>query len=144
MLSADVILLRMTVGYSLVDITQTNVVASIHSKDRNQQRNWETLVQVLGLRVQLLTISEPVVVESDLAGYQFGAAFSGVHKVWSFRFGIEQEGIYSNATRPYGTLESDFVNVPVILGLDETVSISTPTFTVSGPNTNIYFEPFSI
>ena len=134
----------MNIGYSLVDITQTNIVASINSKERNQQRNWETLVQVLSLRVQLLTLSAPQLVSLDVTGSAFGSNFTGQQNVWTFKFSTEQEGVFANATRPYGTLESDFVNVPVILGLDETAPIITPTFTVSGPNTNIYFEQFVI
>ena len=140
MLSTDAILLRMSIGYSLVDITQTNIVASINSKERNQQRNWETLVQALSLRVQLLTLSAPQLLSLDVTGSAFGSNFAGQQNVWTFKFGIEQDGIFANATRPFGTLESDFVNVPVITGLDETASIVTPTFCVSGPDTNIYFE----
>jgi hypothetical protein len=144
MLSSDAILLRMNIGYSLVDITQTNIVASVQTKERNQQRNFETLVQVLSLRTQLLTLSDPQIVSLDVTGSSFGSNYAGVQSVWTFKFSTEQEDVFKGSSRPYGTLEADFVNVPVITGLDETVAIPVPTFIVSGPNTNIYFEPFSI
>lgn len=144
MLSDDAILLRLSVGYTLVDITQTNVVSHSNSKERNQQRNWETLIQVLGLRVQLITLSVPEVLGLDITNSKFGSSFTGLQSVWTFRFGTEQEGVFANSTRPFGTLETDFTNVPIILGLNETASIATPTFCVDGPNCNIYFEQLKL
>ncbi len=144
MLSDDAILLRLSVGYTLVDITQTNVVSHSTSKERNQQRNWETLIQVLGLRVQLITLSVPEVLGLDVTNSKFGSSFTGLQSVWTFRFGTEQDGVFANIARPYGTLETDFVNVPIILGLNETAPIATPTFCVDGAGCNIYFEQLKL
>jgi hypothetical protein len=131
-------------GYTLVDITQTGDVSSINSTARNQQRNWETLLQVLGLRVQIITMSVPEVLTLDVTNSKFGSSYTGQQAVWTFKFGVEQDGVFANSTRPFGTLESDFVNVPIITGLTETATISTPMFIVSGADSNIYFEPISI
>jgi hypothetical protein len=137
--------LRLTLGYTLVDITKTGEVSGqVDSKARNQQRNWETLVQVLGLRAQLVSLSDPESVDADVCRMQFGPDFSGNQRVWVFRFGVEQEGVFDSPGHKYGSLEGDLITVPIILGLDETADIRLPTFTVSGLQRNIYFEPFMI
>ena len=137
--------LRLSIGHTLVDITKTNEVSGmVNSMERNQQRNWETLVQVLGLRAQLITLSTPTKKIMDLTGTPFGGQFNGTHAVWSFTFGVEQDAVFSSATRAHGTLESDFVNVPIIMGLSETALIQVPTFSVTGPHCNIYFEPLNL
>lgn len=135
--------LYLSTGYSLVDITNTDVV-SYDSMSRNQQRNWETVIQVLGLRTQLMLLRPPTVTDIDLSTMNFGSAYTGTHRVWEFKFGIEFEAVFASKDRPYGTLENDFVNVPIITGLTETVTIQTPTFIVTGDQTNIFFKSFSI
>ena len=54
------------------------------------------------------------------------------------------DAIFAGNNRPYGTLEEDFVNVPIITKLTETVTIPVPTFSVTGDYTNIFFEAISI
>jgi hypothetical protein len=137
-------LIRFAIGYSLVDITHTGDVSYINSKTRNQQRNWETTNQVLGLRTQIITISQPEKIAIDITKSNFGSNFTGIQSVWVFKFGVEQADVYSNGISPYGALEADFINVPIIAGLEETISLPTPTFTVTGPNTNIYFTALII
>lgn len=137
--------LRMSVGYTLIDITKTNEVSGqADNKRRNQQRNWETLVQVLGLRSQLIHLGDPEILNIDVTNTNFGLDFAGTQRVWMFKFGIEHDGVYADEHYSHGALEGDFINVPIILGLDETASIRSPTFTVSGLQKNIYFEPFKI
>jgi hypothetical protein len=139
----DSILLHLAVGWTLVDITQTNVVAG-NSKQRNQQRNFEAVLQCLGLRTQLLTMSVPEVLQLNITNSRFGSNFTGSQAVWTFKFGVEQAAVYSNSNSLFGALEEDFTNVPVILGLDESVIIPTHAFCVSGPDTNTYFESIRI
>jgi hypothetical protein len=140
----DSSLLRISVGYTLVDVTRTGEVSSIVSTERNQQRNWETLVQVLGLRAQLMVMSGPEILELDITNSQFGSDFRGKHLVWVFKFGVEHKDIFADDKSPYGTLETDFINVPIILGLKETAKIVTPMFVVSGSQRNIYFDSMRI
>ena len=133
--------LRLSVGYTLIDITKTNEVSGLaNNKARNQQRNWETLVQVLGLRAQLITLSTPDIKYADASSTNFGVAYKGKHRVWTFTFGVEQEAVFASPTSSHGTLEHDFINVPIIASLDETITIQIPTFIVDGPYKNIYFE----
>ncbi len=80
----------------------------------------------------------------DITNSKFGSSFTGLQSVWTFKFGTEQDGVFANSSRPFGTLETDFINVPIILGLNETAAIATPTFCVDGPNCNIYFEQLKL
>lgn len=131
------------VGHTLVDVTKTNQKNNVagHEKERNQQRNWETLVQVLGLRTQLTLLDDPKPATMDVGSLQFGTDFAGEQTVWQFRFGTETPDVYSTPDSPVGALEKDCASVPVILGLDETAELSTPMFCVSGSQKNIVFAP---
>jgi hypothetical protein len=98
------------------------------------------LVQVIGLRAQPTLLSSPTSDLLDLSYFRFGNDYQGSQKVWTFKFGTEQEGVYSDGVTPFGLLEKDFVKVPVILGLEETVPMTWNTFKVVGPERNIYFQ----
>ena len=81
-------------GYSLVDITATGVVRSADpdSVDRHQQRNWETVIQCMGLRTQPHMIQTPVLIEREVkgpGGFEFGDMYAGVHKVWYWMWAVE-------------------------------------------------------
>jgi len=67
--------LQFYTGYTLVDITATGVTRYRPDQEfeRNQHRNWETVLQTLGLRTQPMMIEGPIVTESNLAdGWEFG------------------------------------------------------------------------
>jgi hypothetical protein len=132
--------MNLNIAFTLVDITQTNNIDSDNSKSRNQQRNWETVIQVIGLRSQPTLLSSPTADLLDLSYFRFGTEYTGMQKVWTFKFGTEQDGVYSNDVSPFGLLENDFVKVPIIIGLDESVPMSWNTFKVVGPQRNIYFQ----
>ena len=137
--------LRLYVAFTLVDITKTNTTHPRADADifsRNQQHNWETVVQIIGLRAQpiLLEAASMTVIGVE----DFGSAYSGQHKVWSFKFGIEHEGVYSLPNREFGILEQDFTGVPIITGLSETASFEDPIFYSEGSNKNIYFKSLQI
>jgi hypothetical protein len=136
--------LHIHAGYTLIDISDTGVITVDDSPRRNQHRNWETLVQVLGLRAQLMLLSSPEVMELDVSKLEFGEDFTGKQLVWVFKFGVEQEDVYANANTAYGNLESDCSCVPVIIGLNETAKITVPTFCTMGNQKNIYFNKVKI
>lgn len=133
-------LLRVYVGFTLVDITCTKVTNAKDTesfpKARNQQRNWETIVQILSLRAQPIMLDEPSIIEDELQYHQFGEMFSGTHKIWMFKFGIEHDGAYGE---DFKTLKFDCNLVPIITGLDETVKIRIPVFSAYLDECNIYF-----
>ena len=92
------------------------------TQSRNRQRNWETLLQVLGLRCQLNNI-EPCVFRDD---------------AWHFSFEIDNVSVYGDR----GQLElllRDCQGVPMVDQLDQHTPVAA-ALTVSGPDQNIWFQ----
>jgi len=126
-------------AYTLIDITKTNVLTNEKIKQRNQQRNWETVQQLLSLRAQLLSFDYLDSAIDDIKNYSFGINYHGQHRIWQFEFSVEREDVYSIDHDRYGALKDDFKITPIILGLDETAIPPLPLFYASGPEKNIYF-----
>jgi len=99
------------------------------NRSRNQQRNWETLTQILSLRTQLFLLTDPV---PDLTGTR-----------WMFEFETESDGIYGSETDPVSILRSDANGVPMLLNLNNNPDIETVLIT-AGARQNIWFAPVSI
>ena len=93
---------------------------------RNQQRNYETLTQILGLRTQIMSVTHPEKIKSH----------------WIFRFESESN-VWDNGSDPVGTLKSDCDGVPMIGGMGNTSNIKNVLIT-SGPDQNIWFELITI
>ena len=92
---------------------------------RNQQRNWETLLQIISLRTQPTDLTVPV--------HKDGA--------WEFEFKSESEGVFEiyGDSDPLAGLKVDCEGVPMMLNLKEQPSLS-PTITTSGSSQNIWFS----
>ena len=107
------------------------VIRDIESwnRSRNQQRNWETLTQILSLRTQLFALTSPI---QDQTGTR-----------WMFEFETETDGIYGPESDPVLVLRSDAVGVPMIRELNNDPDIDTILVT-DGPRQNIWFAPISI
>jgi hypothetical protein len=119
---------------SLIDITATGILRGT-GETRDQQRNWESVLQVLGLKTQPLIIREPVCFQNeDLDFFEFGEFYEGKHSVWAFQFRGERDDFYL-----LEQLEEDFDQVPVTLGLEETARFMLPIFHTHGTLKNIYF-----
>ena len=99
------------------------------NRSRNQQRNWETITQILGLRTQLFDLTDPVL---DITGTR-----------WMFEFETESEGIYGPDTDPVQILREDAAGVPMLRELNNDPDID-PYLVTSGPRQNIWFAPVSI
>ena len=93
------------------------------TRARNQQRNLETITQILQLRTQIFDVSVPV----ENNGY------------WTFEYAVEFDGIYQQDQDLFGILKQDCNEVPMITGLNETYTV-TPVLTVDGSQQNIWFE----
>jgi hypothetical protein len=128
-------------GYTLIDITKTDITNYTPELERmrNKQRNWETVMQVLGLRTQIMSSKQLTTETKDLSNFEFGKNYSGRQRVWTFEFEVEFENLYLQDHDPHGTLKNDFAHTPVILGLDETATPPMPLFYTSGSSKNIYF-----
>ena len=130
-------------GYSLVDITATGVIRGTDNDqiDRNQQRNWETVLQCIGLRTQPHYIQVPVQSTfADISIAEFGDFYQGEQRVWAFSWAVESHEIYDLPDNPLGGLHKDFEQVPIITGLTETARFMLPIFYPYGTIKNIYFK----
>jgi hypothetical protein len=131
-------------GFSLVDITPTGVIRSNdqNSVERNQQRNWETVLQCIGLRTQPQHIQPPQLCENhNLDWHKFGEFYSNQQHIWTWCWAVESEGIYDLPNEPLGGLLRDFEQVPVVTGLTETARFMLPIFYPYGAIKNIYITP---
>ena len=127
--------------YTLIDITKTDVTKFTPELERmrNKQRNWETVVQILGLRTQIMSINQLKTETKDLSQHQFGSDYQDKQRVWTFEFEVEFENLYLNDQDPYAILKKDFAQSPMLLGLDETAKPPMPLFYTDGACKNIYF-----
>jgi hypothetical protein len=134
-------------GYTLVDITATGVIRGQGSDntERNQQRNWETLLQCIGLRTQPQNIQEPVIsTVEDIGVAEFGDFYTGTQKIWTWSWTVEREGVYDLDGTAMAGLLQDLEQVPIITGLTETARFMLPIFYPYGTIKNIYIKQVSI
>lgn len=99
------------------------------NRSRNQQRNWETLTQILSLRTQLFRLQDPI---TDV-----------LNRTWMFEFETETDNIYGNDNDPTLVLRADADGVPMLIGLDNKPELQ-PTLLTTGQDQNIWFVPLFI
>jgi hypothetical protein len=144
--------------YTLFDITKTGLVKHRKStsipfydsegqlidseakwqQSRNQQRNFETLVQLLSLRTQPQELDRPrKTIEQDLEKLGLGN-YGKNSLVWNLDFTVEFDSIFKSDTDNLGLLRDDFDKIPMITGLGETVKLQ-PYSETRGRFANISF-----
>lgn len=129
-------------GITLVDITATGVTrGDNNSVERNQQRNWETVLQCISLRTQPQNIQEPIQTTfADIGNAEFGDFYQGEQKVWLWQWTVERSEVYDLPNKPLGALQKDFEQVPIVTYLTETARFMLPIFYPYGSIKNIYFN----
>ena len=133
-------------GYSLVDITATGVTRGDNdSQERNQQRNWETVLQCMGLRTQPQIIKDPAstMLNLEVMDNMFGDFYQGEQRIWTWTWAVESTGVY-DTNKPLGGLLQDFEQVPIITGLTETAKFMLPIFYPYGTIKNIYITQINV
>jgi len=95
-------------------------------RSRNQQRNWETVNQILALRTLPENISSPVCERSDQG------------HTWTFEFDIPDLSAVSQGDAALSLLLQDCEAVPMITGLTETADLE-PALHTQEPAANIWF-----
>ena len=115
-----------------MDITVTNVTRG-ESIQRNQQRNWESLIQALSLKTQIEVVVGPEKVENFQITSIFENFYDPIQTVWAFGF-YSEKNIYTE-----DILISDCNNIPMITGLEETARFMLPITYTRGTLKNIYF-----
>ena len=99
-------------GSKITDVGQWN-------RSRNQQRNWETVTQLISLRTQVDNLKEP----------------RRVNNRWCFEFEVENQNLFAGDMDKLSVLKVDCTGVPMLVGLDE----SAQTGTVLAVDINIWF-----
>jgi len=107
-------------GQQITDIQSWN-------RARNQQRNWETLTQLISMRSQIFELLEPV----------------RYNKLWSFEFKVETPDVYGSADDPVSVLRAEAAGIPMINSLNNQIELPSILIT-SGKHQNIWFVPISI
>jgi hypothetical protein len=107
-------------GNNIRDMTDWN-------RSRNQQRNWETVQQIIGMRTQISDSTVPVRTGST----------------WHFEFETETPGVYGADDDPVAVLYSDADGVPMLTDLDNRRDIVAFVVT-QGPEQNIWFGPVTL
>jgi hypothetical protein len=141
--------------YTLFDITQTNVNSRRKGletdacpvnvdKQRSQQSNLETILQVASMRSQPEQHSTPTVSEIKMSeespwGYSYLRQKITKVKIWSFDFEISHTSVFNNGIEELGNLNQDCSGVPMIVNLDESLKLSGQ-LDISDGGRNIYFE----
>jgi|TARA_B110000977_G_scaffold12095_1_gene15510 hypothetical protein len=119
---------------TLVDITETGVRKGPDKLAVGQQTNWDTLIQVLGLRAN----PEPQqgsMENVDVSTYEFGKTYTGKHNVWTYEFWLPDGSVSID------NLENDFDLVPYIADLEESFASTIHVFlTKNAESCNILFQ----
>jgi len=119
--------------YTLVDVTESGQRKGPDKIAVGQQTNWDTLVQVIGLRAN----PEPVgleVKEESVKDLEFGTKYKGKQKYWVFEFELPDGSTTIDA------LKNDFDLVPYISNLTETFANGVHAFlTKDSEKRNIFF-----
>jgi hypothetical protein len=135
--------MRFYTGITLVDITATEVIRYTAENEiqRNQQRNWETVLQCIGIKSQPLLIEGPYsnIYPIDETTH-FPEMYHGEQRCWFFSFAVEHEDVFLIDDDPVAGLDEIFSKVPVICGLEETARFMLPIFYPYGAIKNIYFK----
>ena len=122
--------------HTLVDITETGSRRGEDPKQYRQQQNFLTVMQTIGLRVNPTYVKAPEVVKEVPSKLGLGTSYKTKQSVWKYVFDMEYEGALD-----IETLVNDFDLIPIITGLDETVSFENDVFITKNPNiNNIFFD----
>ena len=89
------------------------------NRSRNQQRNWETVTQLISLRTQVDNLQKPLKIQD----------------CWQFEFEVENENLFNNGIDRLAVLKTDCIGVPMLTGLNESIDIGTVLFV----DKNIWF-----
>ena len=112
------------------------------SISRNEQRNWETLVQCISLRAQPIMLGESAVENISVASLDFG--YKGKQNVWTFDFGFETADIFTDSGDPVKLLIEQLDVIPILTGLKETAELTTNTIVTTGLKVNTLCYPVDL
>lgn len=118
---------------TLVDITETQEYRPSNGQIKyRQQQNYQTVINIIGLRANVIPRSNTMETASTT---KFGSFYKDKQKTWTFDFDIELENAVS-----IDMLLNDFDNIPIITGLEETAKIKNDLILTKGQYKNIIFN----
>lgn len=118
---------------TLIDITETKEYHK-HGLEQQQQANYTTLMQTLGLRANPYPVAQ--FQEAVPVSGMFGSRFKGKHTVWIQTLDFDQQDSHT-----IEFMQQDLNLVPIIGGLTETIKLNTNVFNTScSKEKNIIFS----
>lgn len=125
--------------YTTVDITNTGQYRTEPGKEqlRWKEQNFQTVLQTLGIRANIVFTEKPVV--SEMRGSLVGFNTDEIVRVWRFDFSTEREHLFESDSNPIGYMLKDFDGIPYISGLDECMKQNYDVFVTEGQSCNIVF-----
>jgi hypothetical protein len=126
--------------YTTVNITNTGQYRPEAGKeiDRWQEQNFQTVLQTLGIRANVIYKKSPHCVQA--AGKILGFDTNNIIRVWQFDFYTEQDYFFLKDNNSIGNLLEDFDGIPYISGLGESMEQNYDVFVTEGPARNIIFQ----
>jgi hypothetical protein len=131
---------------TLIDITETKQYRKEPGKELEiqQQQNFLTLMQTIGMRVNPMYPRPPSLDYNFQKQGLFGSKIAVPQKVWKFDFYFDYYGgLTDSAGNPCGLLIEDLHLIPVIKDLTESVDLELAVFDTKSPefrNTVIFPE----
>ena len=135
---------------TLFDITRSGIntrrqehgiVDEQYQKKRNQQSNFETVLQLVSMRGQPENITDPEKIMAVPTKSNFGKLYETKSKIptWTFFFEINQQDVFTDEDGELGKLAKDCVGIPIITGLDEWSKLGK-ILDMTDEYRNIYFR----
>ena len=116
--------------YTLIDITATGQYRGGEKLERNQQQNFDTIIQTIGLSGNVYYERGPKIIPADIFG-------NSNIQCWYFEWTMEIDHLFLKDDDPIAVLKELFQFVPYINGLQESVSFQPPVFRIGQ---NIIFD----
>ena len=121
---------------TLIDITETGTRRQSQDKFAyKQEANFQTVLQTIGMRVNLEYENSPSFEQLMLKKNTFSDKYIGKQMLWTFDFIVNYEGALT-----LEMLKNDFDLIPIITGLTETAQPDKALFRTAGKDKNIIFS----
>ena len=95
---------------------------------RNQNSNFNTMIQMLQIRGNIVWEDDPVRFTHDLSVTKFGSCYEGTNTSWHFSFFTEQTDVFGNENDPTEQLTEDFNLVPILTECKNSAHFPIQTF----------------
>ena len=119
---------------TLVDITQTNPHRSETDQHLlSQQANFNSLVQAIGLRANVVWISSPKEKNGALP-----KGIDGKAVYWTWTFDVERDDVFLKDGNSVALLIDDLNGVPIIPNLNNSVELDPACFISKGETANVW------